>query len=161
MRNKVELLAGHWTVAGDTYPNGPTEVSSLPFRDRVGGGGLGPAIPASALSIRIWSPIRDKIGFAGCDDFRRQRHRPLRGRVSCRLVRDAGKAGRADRVRNDLLEAAAELKARDIKIGGKFDAEQLRRFALCRGLRKPLRRCEEGRLDDRDRGASLHEHPRS
>ena len=35
MRDKVELLAGHWTLAGDTYPNGPTEVSSLPFRDRV------------------------------------------------------------------------------------------------------------------------------
>ena len=33
------------------------------------------------------------------------------------------KKAASDRVRNDLVEAAAELKARDIKIGGKFDAD--------------------------------------
>jgi sugar phosphate isomerase/epimerase len=64
MKNKVKLLAGHWTLAGDTYPNGPTEVSSLPFRDRVeaaawaGYTGLG-------IVHQDLVAVRDKIGFAG------------------------------------------------------------------------------------------------
>ena len=63
MRDKVELLAGHWTLAGDTYPNGPTEVSSLPFRDRVeaaaGAGYTGLGIVHQDLVA-----VRDKIGYA-------------------------------------------------------------------------------------------------
>jgi sugar phosphate isomerase/epimerase len=41
------------------------------------------------------------------------------------------KRAESDRVRKDLLEGAAELKARDIKIGGKFDEERcdIRRYA--------------------------------
>jgi sugar phosphate isomerase/epimerase len=32
---KIELLASYWTVAGDVYATGPTEVSPFGFRDRV------------------------------------------------------------------------------------------------------------------------------
>ena len=31
----VELLAAYWTIAGDVYPMGPTEVSPFSFRDRM------------------------------------------------------------------------------------------------------------------------------
>jgi hypothetical protein len=32
---KIELVASYWTLAGDIYPTGPTEVSPFGFRDRV------------------------------------------------------------------------------------------------------------------------------
>ena len=31
----IELLAAYFTIAGDIYPLGPTEISPFPFRDRV------------------------------------------------------------------------------------------------------------------------------
>ena len=35
MVQEVELLAAYFTLAGDVYPFGPTEVSPFPFKDRV------------------------------------------------------------------------------------------------------------------------------
>ena len=64
MTRSIELLAGHWTLAGDTYPMGPTEVSSMPLRDRAeaassaGYTGLG-------IVHQDLVAIRDAIGFAG------------------------------------------------------------------------------------------------
>ncbi len=34
MAKKVELLAGYWTIAGDRYPMGPSEISPFSFRER-------------------------------------------------------------------------------------------------------------------------------
>jgi sugar phosphate isomerase/epimerase len=124
MSNKVELLASHCTLAGDTYPNGPTEVSSLRFRDRVeaaasaGYTGLG-------IVHKDLVAVRNKIGFAEmrriCGD---------NGIVHFEVefladwFDEGERRAESDRIRKDLLEAAAELKARDIKIGGKFDEER-------------------------------------
>ena len=33
--DNIELLAAYFTIAGDIYPLGPTEISPFPFRDRV------------------------------------------------------------------------------------------------------------------------------
>ena len=38
MTDTIELLAAYFTIAGDIYPLGPTEISPFPFRDRVRGG---------------------------------------------------------------------------------------------------------------------------
>ena len=35
MENKVELLAAYFTISGDIYPFGPTEISPFQFKDRV------------------------------------------------------------------------------------------------------------------------------
>ena len=35
MTDTIELLAAYFTIAGDIYPLGPTEISPFPFRDRV------------------------------------------------------------------------------------------------------------------------------
>ena len=35
MAKNVELLAAYFTIAGDVYPLGPTELSPFPFRDRI------------------------------------------------------------------------------------------------------------------------------
>jgi sugar phosphate isomerase/epimerase len=124
MSNKVELLAGHWTLAGDTYPNGPTEVSSLPFRDRVEAAGSA-GYTGLGIVHQDLVAVRDKIGFPEmrriCGD---------NGIVHFEVefladwFDEGEKRAASDRVRKDLLEAAAELKARDIKIGGKFDEER-------------------------------------
>ena len=34
MAKKVELLAGYWTIAGDRYPMGPSEIRRFSFRER-------------------------------------------------------------------------------------------------------------------------------
>ncbi|HSV01229.1 MAG TPA: TIM barrel protein [Roseiarcus sp.] len=124
MSNKIELLAGHWTLAGDTYPNGPTEVSSLPFRDRVEAAA---AAGYTGLGIvhQDLVAVRDTLGFPEmrriCGD---------NGIVHFEVefladwFDEGEKRAQSDRVRKDLLEAAAELKARDIKVGGKFDEER-------------------------------------
>src|SRR3954447_14188965 len=33
--NDIDLLASYWTIAGDTYPGAPSEVSPFPLRERV------------------------------------------------------------------------------------------------------------------------------
>ena len=35
MTDDIELLAAYFTISGDIYPLGPTEISPFPFRDRV------------------------------------------------------------------------------------------------------------------------------
>src|SRR3569833_1604294 len=35
MSRKIELLAGYWTIAGDCYAMGPSEVATFPLRARV------------------------------------------------------------------------------------------------------------------------------
>ena len=35
MNRKIELLAGYWTLAGDCYAMGPSEVATFPLRERV------------------------------------------------------------------------------------------------------------------------------
>jgi hypothetical protein len=69
MRDKVELLAAIGRLAGDTYPNGPTESQLLRFRDRVeaaawaGYTGLG-------IVHQDLVAVRDKIGYAErCAEF--------------------------------------------------------------------------------------------
>jgi hypothetical protein len=35
MSRKIELLAGYWTITGDCYAMGPSEVSPIPIKERV------------------------------------------------------------------------------------------------------------------------------
>ena len=49
MTDTIELLAAYFTIAGDIYPLGPTEISPFPFRDRV----RRPPAPA----IKAWASI--------------------------------------------------------------------------------------------------------
>ena len=37
----VELIAAYFTLAGDVYPFGPTQISPFPFRERVEAGIVG------------------------------------------------------------------------------------------------------------------------
>jgi sugar phosphate isomerase/epimerase len=120
MNRRIQLLAGFWTLAGDCYALGPSEVSTFSPRDRVeaaatvGDTGMGlvhqnlvfnaKAIGYSAMKL----PFGDhgiahiEVAFLG-DWFER-----------------GEKKIASDRIRKDLIEAAHELRARDIKCAGEM-----------------------------------------
>ena len=64
MPRKIELLAGYWTIAGDCYAMGPSEVSPFPLRERVeaasaaGYTGLGLFIRISFSTPKRWATRR-------------------------------------------------------------------------------------------------------
>jgi sugar phosphate isomerase/epimerase len=114
----TELLAAYWTLAGDVYPGAPTEISPIPLTDR--------AAAASAAGYTGMGLVHEDlvavsaaIGYAGIRRILADhgiRH------VEVEFLNDwdldpASPARRAsDRVRAELLEAAGELGARNLKV---------------------------------------------
>ena len=114
----TELLAAYWTLAGDVYPGAPTEVSPIPLTDR--------AAAASAAGYTGMGLVHEDlvavsaaIGYAGIRRILADhgiRH------VEVEFLNDwdldpASPARRvSDRVRAELLEAAGELGARNLKV---------------------------------------------
>ena len=115
---QTELLAAYWTLAGDVYPGAPTEVSPIPLTDR--------AAAASAAGYTGMGLVHEDlvavsaaIGYAGIRRILADhgiRH------VEVEFLNDwdldpASPARRvSDRVRAELLEAAGELGARNLKV---------------------------------------------
>jgi len=116
MGKKIELLAGHWTLAGECYPMGPTEVSPFSLRDR--------AEAAAAAGYTGMGLVHDdlmanvaRMGLSGIKQVLADNgivH------VELEFVGDWFETGEkkaaSDRVKGHLLEAAATLGARDVKI---------------------------------------------
>ncbi len=117
-QSKTELLAAYWTLAGDVYPGAPTEVSPFSLEDRakaaakVGYTGMG-LVHADLMHYA------DTIGFGGIKrilDDNGIRH------IEVEFLGDwfcpAGDPRRqaSDQMRGELLEAAAELGARNFKV---------------------------------------------
>jgi sugar phosphate isomerase/epimerase len=113
-----ELLAAYWTLAGDVFPGAPTEVSPFPIADR--------AAAASAAGYTGMGLVHEDlvavsaaIGYAG---IRRVLADHGIRHVEVEFLNDwdldpASPARRAsDRVRSELLEAAAELGAHNLKV---------------------------------------------
>ncbi|NTD86797.1 MULTISPECIES: sugar phosphate isomerase/epimerase family protein [Rhizobium/Agrobacterium group] len=111
-----DLLASYFTLAGDIYPFGPTEISPIPFRDRVeaaakagwkGVGLIHADVKATAEKIG-YSEMRNIVEGAGI------KH------LEIEFLGDWYKDGEAraasDKMRHELFQMAEELKIRDIKI---------------------------------------------
>jgi sugar phosphate isomerase/epimerase len=124
MPRKIELLAGYWTIAGDCYAMGPSEVSPFPLRERVeaasaaGYVGLGLVhqdlvFNAKAIGYPAMKRLFDDHGIV---------------HIEVEFLGDWFESGAkrqtSDRVRKDLLEAAHALGARDIKCAGEMWIEQ-------------------------------------
>ena len=124
MPRKIELLAGYWTIAGDCYAMGPSEVSPFPLKERVeaasapGYTGLGLVhqdlvFNAKAMGYPAMKRLFDDHGIA---------------HIEVEFLGDwfetGAKRETSDRVRKDLLEAAHALSARDIKCAGEMWTEQ-------------------------------------
>lgn len=120
---KIELIAGYWTLAGDCYAMGPSEVSPIPLRERVeaaswagyiGMGLVHQDLLANAKAMG-YPAMKRMLGDNGI------RH------VDIEFLGDWFKTGKAkkasDKVRMELLEAASELGAKTVKVAGEMWAE--------------------------------------
>ncbi len=123
MQEPVELVAAGWTVAGDVYAGGPSEVSPFDFRERVetarrvGFRGIG-FIHADIMAVS------ERLGFPAMKQILDDNGMNY---VEVEIVGDWFAAGekrrRSDAVRRDLMKAAEALGASHIKIGGDIDNE--------------------------------------
>jgi len=123
MGRPVELVASGWTIAGDCYASGPSEVSPFDFRARVemarkvGYSGIG-FIHADVMAVA------DRLGFktmkAILDD---NAMKYVEVEIIGDWFTDGEKRKRSDVVRRDLLKAAEALGAWHIKIGADIDNE--------------------------------------
>ena len=123
MGRPVELVASYWSISGNCYASGPTEVSPFDFRERVetarkvGYRGVG-LVHADIMSVagRIGFPTMRRI----LED---NGMKYVEVEIIADWFTDGEKRRRSDIVRRDLLKAAEELGAWHIKIGGDIDNE--------------------------------------
>ncbi|TBU74656.1 sugar phosphate isomerase/epimerase [Pseudomonas daroniae] len=122
--NNIELLAAYWTIAGDTYPGAATEFSphSLQARaeaaSKAGWRGMG-LVHADILHTverHGISTVRNIFKDNGI------KHLEVEFLIDWHLSGERRTA--SDRICMELLEAAGELNARNIKVaGGLFDED--------------------------------------
>lgn len=117
-QSKTELLAAYWTLAGDVYPGAPTEVSPHSLSDRaqaaskVGYTGMG-LVHADLVHYS------ETIGFGAMKrilDDNGIRHIEVEFLGDWFLPASDPRRKASDQMRSELLEAAAELGARNLKV---------------------------------------------
>ena len=125
MAKGVELLASYWTLAGDCYAQGPSEVSPIPLRDRVEAAAWA-GYTGMGFVIQDLLVQQDAIGYPAMKrmlDDNGIKH------VEVEFLGDWFKSGTAktasDKVRKQLLVAAAELGARNVKCAGEMFTDNI------------------------------------
>ncbi|MCB1431254.1 MAG: sugar phosphate isomerase/epimerase, partial [Alphaproteobacteria bacterium] len=118
MKRKIELIASYWTLAGDCYALGPNEVATIPLKDRIeaaawaGYTGMGLAHQDLVFN-------KAKYGYA---EMKRMLNDHGIVHVEVEFLGDwfekGDKKKASDAIRRDLLEAAHELGARNMKAAG-------------------------------------------
>lgn len=142
---KPELLAAYWTLAGDVYPGAPTEVSPYALQARAeaaakaGYTGMGLvhadlAANAASMGLPGIKRVLDDHGI---------RHVEVEFLSDWFFPASDPRRKASDLARRDLLEAAAELGARNFKISPELFAVQEADIPLLRD--QFARLCEEGR----------------
>lgn len=139
----VELVASYWSIAGDCYSSGPTEVSPFDFRARVetarevGYRGVG-LVHSDLLAVS------EKIGFPAMKSILDDNGMKY---VEVEIVSDWFTDGeqrrRSDRVRKDLLKAAEQLGAWHIKAGGNIDNEGRNEWPMERMIADFRKLCDD------------------
>jgi sugar phosphate isomerase/epimerase len=113
----IELLAAYWTIAGDIYPMGPTEVSPYSFEDRMEAAGNAGFKGIGLVHNGMMDTV-DKIGYPTMKAILEKngiKHVELEFLVD--WYHTGERRRQSDKVRQELLEAAKALGARSIKIG--------------------------------------------
>jgi sugar phosphate isomerase/epimerase len=123
MARPIELHAAYWSISGDCYASGPSEVSPFDFRERVemahkvGYRGVG-------FVHQDLMAVADRIGFKTMKKILDDNDMKY---VEVEIIgdwfTDGEKRKRSDVIRRDLLTAAEQLGAWHIKIGGDIDNE--------------------------------------
>ena len=114
----IELLAAYWTLAGDTYPGAPSEISPFSLQDR-----------AQAASKAGWRGMGfvhadllhnvDKLGISTVRNILQDngiKHVEVEFLTDWHL--DGERRAASDKMRDELLEIAGELGARSLKVAG-------------------------------------------
>ncbi|HET7028893.1 MAG TPA: TIM barrel protein [Candidatus Limnocylindrales bacterium] len=113
----IELLAAYWTLAGDVYPGGPTEVSPFPLERRAAAAAEAGWTGMGFVHADLIATV-ERIGYGG---IRRAIAESGIRHVEVEFLSDwdadPGSPARAasDRMRRELIEAAGELGARNLK----------------------------------------------
>lgn len=113
----IELLAAYWTIAGDVYPMGPSEVSPFSFKDRMEAAGRAGFKGIGLVHNGMMATV-DQIGYPAMKTILEQngiKHIELEFLVD--WYHDGERRRQSDKVRRELLEAAEALGVRSIKIG--------------------------------------------
>lgn len=114
----IDLLASYWTIAGDTYPGAPSEVSPFPLRERAeaataaGWRGMG-FVHADIVAQIEKLGMREVKGIFADNDVR---HLELEFVVDWHLGGPRRQA--SDAMFRDLLDIGSELGVKKIKLGG-------------------------------------------
>jgi sugar phosphate isomerase/epimerase len=114
---KIELLAAYWTIAGDVYPMGPSEVSPFSFNDRMEAAGRAGFTGIGLVHNGMIATV-DQIGYPAMKSILEQngiKHIELEFLVD--WYHTGERRRQSDKVRRELLEAARALGVRSIKIG--------------------------------------------
>lgn len=120
-----DILASYWTIAGDTFPTAPSEISPVPFAERVEA-----AAAAGFTGIGlVHADLTHVAGTIGLAEMRRILDGCGIRHVELEFIQSwfaDGELGRqADVVRRDLFGAAEALGARDVKIAPEYDVETI------------------------------------
>jgi sugar phosphate isomerase/epimerase len=118
--DNIELLAAYFTIAGDIYPLGPTEISPFPFRDRVeaaaraGYRGIGlhhadTMHTASQIGLPEMRRILDANGI-----------KYVELEFLLNWFEEGERRRESDKMRSDIFSVAAALGLRMIKVGPGF-----------------------------------------
>ena len=113
---EIELLASYFTLAGDVYPFGPTELSPFSFRERAeaasraGWKGMGlihedVQVNAARITLKEMRKIADDNGI---------RHLELEFLPN--WFKDGELRAQSDAMRREMMEFAVALGLRDIKV---------------------------------------------
>ena len=140
-----ELLAAYWTLAGDVYPGAPTEVSPFPLEARAAAAAAA-GYTGMGLVHEDLIAVTARIGYAGIRRILADhaiRHVEVEFLNDWYLDVDDPARHASDRARRELLEAAAELGARNLKVSphlfdeGEADVPRIRDAfsALCEEAR--------------------------
>lgn len=135
MNPNIELIASYYTLSGDVYPFGPTEISPFRFQHRVeaaakaGYRGMG-------LTYADLMSTADKIGLKEMQTILASngiRHVELEFLVD--WAAQGAKKRNSDKIRNELLAAAEILGARAVKVGSNVGDELISMAFLVQGFR--------------------------
>ncbi|MFJ3370233.1 sugar phosphate isomerase/epimerase family protein [Pseudomonas sp. NPDC086251] len=114
----IELLAAYWTLAGDTYPGAPSEISPFSLQDRAQvaskAGWRGMGFVHADLLHNV-----DKLGISTVRNILQDngiKHVEVEFLTDWHL--DGERRAASDKMRDELLDIAGELGARSLKVAG-------------------------------------------
>lgn len=110
-KNGIELLAAFFTLGGDVYPFGPTEISPIPFKDRVeaaakvGYKGMG-LIHADVQATAAQIGLKEMKRIIDDNDIKYLEYEFLSG-----WYLDGERRAKSDVMRTEMLEVAQRLES--------------------------------------------------